>query len=146
MRMSSGLSKHLFANCTRFPLHQWIRRGVHFFKSTMHLNSFLQSEIHSFCIVKCAHYQTLVWKQTHICKSALPSQELLGWKKSDEGLVPELMLLNPVPSVCLEMITCQCGSGCNTLRCKCRKSKLLCTAACGCHQKAESTCVNVPAN
>ncbi len=56
--------------------------------------------------VKCAHYQTLVWKQAHIGKPALPSPELLGWKKSDEGLVPELMLLNPVPSVCLEMITC----------------------------------------
>lgn len=96
--------------------------------------------------VKRAHYQTLVWKQAHIAKPVLPSPETLGWRKSDGVLLPELMSLNPVPDMCLEMITCQCASGCNTLRCKCRKSKLLCTTACGCHQKAGSRCVNVPAD
>jgi hypothetical protein len=41
---------------------------------------------------------------------------------------------------CLEMISCQCSTGCITLRCSCEKAKLPCTNLCKCHQgKHEQT-------
>jgi hypothetical protein len=47
-----------------------------------------------------------------------------------------------IPQACLEMISCQCSTGCITLRCSCKEAKLPCTDLCKCHQGKHVQCVN----
>ena len=47
----------------------------------------------------------------------------MGWKNENDILVPIFMLLPPVPESCLEIISCECKTGCRTMRCTGRKSK-----------------------
>lgn len=43
------------------------------------------------------------------------------------------MSIDPIPSACLEMISCSCHTQCKNRRCKCHKAGLSCTAMCDCH-------------
>jgi len=82
--------------------------------------------------IKLSHYQAAVWRQAHLNYPDLPSPESMGWRYEDDFLVPVLMSLSPVPDACREVVSCGCNTGCGNLRCKCRKSDLLCTGACKC--------------
>ena len=92
--------------------------------------------------LKRCHYQTAVWRQAHIQKPVLPSPEESGWKLAEGLLVPVFMTLDPIPKACLEMISCRCTTGCATLRCKCRKSQVVCTGLCGCTKNDANCCIN----
>lgn len=81
--------------------------------------------------------------QANVLKPCLPAPIGNGWKLQDEALVPELMSLSPIPTACLEVILCACKTGCRSLRCKCRKSKLHCTGACNC-STTDMDCLNKP--
>lgn len=54
-----------------------------------------------------------------------------GWKESDGELLPLKTDLPPAPSKLIELFRCDCKTGCNTMRCTCRKHGLQCTSACG---------------
>lgn len=42
-----------------------------------------------------------------------------------------MMDKKPAPDILLKMVHCNCSTGCNTLRCGCKKYGLECTRACG---------------
>jgi hypothetical protein len=92
--------------------------------------------------IERAHFQASVWKQANVVKPVLPSPVTMGWSLDGDRLIPLLMTLDPVPQACLEMISCQCSTGCITLRCSCKKAKLPCTDLCKCHQSKHEQCVN----
>ena len=77
----------------------------------------------------------------HCTHPNLPEPTMHGWKLTDGQLVPTLMSLPAVPEICLEVVSCSCTTVCQTLRCKCRKSKLMCTRACKCAHTPDS-CMN----
>ena len=58
---------------------------------------------------------------------------------SDPVITPKWMTQPAAPKALLELVSCGCSSGCETLRCRCRKSNLCCStsAACRC-----SNCAN----
>ena len=87
------------------------------------------------------HFQSMVWRQANIPIQRLPRPEDMGWKIEENCLVPILMSLDPIPQACIEMIHCQCTTGCSTLRCKCCKSKLVCTSLCTCVGRG-TACIN----
>lgn len=91
--------------------------------------------------IQRVHYQASVWRQAHCTHPNLPEPTTHGWKLMDGQLVPILMSLPAVPESCLEVVSCSCTTGCQNLRCKCRKSKLMCTGACKCAQTPDS-CMN----
>ena len=90
------------------------------------------------------HYQTMVWRYALNATPELPSPVGMGWKRLDPGLQPILMSLDPIPKSCLELISCACRKQCQTRRCKCRKSGLLCATICACQQQVDdqTTCLN----
>lgn len=53
-----------------------------------------------------------------------------GWKVNDGKMIPLMTDKPPAPIRFLEAIHCKCKTGCNTLRCSCRKNGLECSAAC----------------
>jgi hypothetical protein len=92
--------------------------------------------------IERTHFQASVWKQANVVKPVLPSPVTMGWSMDGDRLIPLLMTLDPVPQACLEMISCQCSTGCITLRCSCKKAKLPCTDLCKSHQSKHEQCVN----
>lgn len=94
--------------------------------------------------IKRAHFQSMIWKQAHCSEPDLPAPEMMGWKLQGDKLEPVLMTLPAIPKACLEVISCSCRTGCRNFCCRCRKSKLFCTAVCGCNKyTARNACVNV---
>jgi len=54
-----------------------------------------------------------------------------GWKISGTGkLLPIMTDLQPAPQKILEVVRCGCKSGCDTMRCSCRKHGMTCASAC----------------
>ena len=94
-----------------------------------------------YCHIKRSHYQAAVWRQAHVKIPELPAPESMGWAVQDGGLVPVLMTLPAVPKSCIELVSCGCATRCRTMRCKCRKLKLPCTAQCKCKDDEEG-CLN----
>jgi hypothetical protein len=92
--------------------------------------------------IETAHFQASVWKQANVVKPVLSSPVTMGWSLDGDRLIPLLTTLDPIPQACLEMISCQCPTGCITLRCSCKKAKLPCTDLCKCHQCKHEQCVN----
>lgn len=92
--------------------------------------------------LKRCHYQTAVWRQAHIQKPVLTNPKETGWTLAGDQLVPVLMTLDPIPEACLELASCRCTTGRATLRCKCRKSHVVCTGQCGCNKVDANCCVN----
>ena len=94
--------------------------------------------------LKRCHYQTVVWPHAHIQKPVFPNPEETDWTLSeDDLLVSVFRTLNPIPKACLEMVSCRCTTGSATLRCKCRKSHVVCTGLCGCTRTDASCCINL---
>ena len=91
--------------------------------------------------VQRVHYQASVWWQAHCQHPNLPEPTTHGWKLVDGQLVPTLMSLPAIPESCLGVVSCSCTTQCQTLRCKCRISKLMCTGACKCAHTLDS-CMN----
>ena len=90
--------------------------------------------------IKRAHHQSSVWVQSTVAKSKINSPVNNGWYMTDDGqLRPLLRRKEPVPTACVDILTCQCKS-CATNRCTCRLRHLKCTMACGCAQT--SSCQN----
>ena len=59
--------------------------------------------------------------------------ETWGWELDpySNQLKPKLLLLEPIPKVCTELLQCGCKV-CATIRCKCRSNNLKCLPSCGC--------------
>ena len=94
--------------------------------------------------IQRAHYQTKIWNQASIPEMTIENPCLYGWYEVDETLKPTLSSLPPIPDSCDELLSCQCNTGCRTLRCRCRKSKLLCTQLCKCRKPGHAVpCVNI---
>jgi hypothetical protein len=65
--------------------------------------------------IERAHFQASVWKQANVVKPVLSSPVTMGWSLDGDRLIPHLTTLDPIPQACLEMISCQCSTGCITL-------------------------------
>ena len=83
------------------------------------------------------YYQVMVWMGF----SANMDATKWGWKIQEDMYTPIMMDTNPAPDILLKMVHCNCSTGCNTLRCSCKKYGLECTAACGPCQ--DSHCENM---
>ena len=92
--------------------------------------------------MKRVHFQTMVWKQANVSVQVLPDLDQNGWELQDNKLVPVLMSRDPIPKACLEMIRCQCTTGCRSRRCKCKQSGLKCTGLCKCDNPSYEMCTN----
>ncbi len=107
---------------------------------------FLQRKIRSNFIWMRTHYQALLWKNAHLPALDLPPPTSMGWAGDENkpGLRPVLMSLNLILSSCLEIISCGWHKFWRTMRCKCRKAKLRCTALCDCRRNIddEHGCLN----
>ena len=86
-----------------------------------------------------AHVQARVWDQ-----ASLYNQELLDPKKNgycldnDGHLKPTTTEFPPAPLAIVEMVRCQCKSGCSTNRCSCKSVNLPCTDLCLCSSVCEN--------
>ena len=54
-----------------------------------------------------------------------------GWDLQGDRLIPRMTDKNPAPDRLLEIMRCNCSTGCSTFRCSCKKHGLDCTTACG---------------
>lgn len=63
-----------------------------------------------------------------------------GWKRQDNHVTPVMTDRPPAADSLLHIMRCNCKSGCDTLRCTCRKHGLQCSVVCG-HCKG-SSCAN----
>ena len=54
-----------------------------------------------------------------------------GWRKKDGKFLPVKTDVPPAPNYLLEVIHCNCKTGCSTLKCTCRRHGLEYTFACG---------------
>ena len=90
--------------------------------------------------IQRSNYQAMVWLNAIVPIPSLPQPEECGWVcREGQSLQPLLMRLDPVPSVCIELLTCRCKTRCSTLRCTCRKHNLICSVACGCKQECSNS-------
>ena len=86
-----------------------------------------------------AHVQARVWDQ-----ASLYNQELLDPKKNgycldnDGHLKPTTTEFPPAPLAIVEMVRCQCKSGCSTNRYSCKSVNLPCTDLCLCSSVCEN--------
>ncbi|KAK3740764.1 hypothetical protein QZH41_005891 [Actinostola sp. cb2023] len=78
--------------------------------------------------------QILHWKGNDV------DVEEWGWKVRDEQVIPVMMDMPPAPESLLQIVRCNCASGCSTMRCSCRNHILECSPACG--QCKGSSCTN----
>ncbi|KAK6191116.1 hypothetical protein SNE40_002860 [Patella caerulea] len=69
--------------------------------------------------------------QTWMSNTCTLSPDQWGWKSVQGKLVPVLTDLPPAPQELLDIVRCNCKSGCNTARCTCLKNGLECSMACG---------------
>ena len=54
-----------------------------------------------------------------------------GWHLAEGIYVPTMTYQKPAPDNLLSVIRCNCASGCESMRCTCRKHELPCTLSCG---------------
>lgn len=73
------------------------------------------------------YYQTLVF----IGKDQQVKPVEWGWKLEDGKLLPVAMDAPPAPEALLKIIHCTCRTGCETIRCGCKKLGFECSSACG---------------
>ena len=73
------------------------------------------------------YFQTMTWMGTDNDLDPLK----WGWRLENNQLIPIMSDMNAAPETLLKMVHCNCATGCNTLRCSCKKYGLPCTSACG---------------
>ena len=81
------------------------------------------NKYHSFRV----YHQVQQWKDNQL------DPEKWGWKVFDGKMIPLQTDLPPAPQTLLQLVRCSCKTGCNDLRCGCRKQGLSCSLVCsGC--------------
>ena len=73
------------------------------------------------------YFQIMVW----MGKAGDMDATNWDWTFQQNKYIPIMMNNCPAPDTLLKVIHCNCSTGCASLRCKCRKSGLDCTTACG---------------
>ena len=54
-----------------------------------------------------------------------------GWERNEDGLLVATMTDKPpAPEAIIEISFCKCVTGCNNMRCKCKKNQLICSELC----------------
>ena len=69
-----------------------------------------------------SNYQAMVWINASVPTLPLPKES--GWKLKDDMLQSRLMTLDPIPSVCTELLTCGRKTKFNVLLCGAHVEKL----------------------
>lgn len=83
-----------------------------------------------------AYYQLQTWLGNELTATDW------GWKQHDRGIMPKFTKKELIPEILLKTICCSCETGCNSLKCGCRKHGLKCTNLCSnCH--GSEKCSNV---
>ena len=82
------------------------------------------------------HFRTTIWMNATVPTPERIDPETCGWKRDSYSnqLKSKLLLLEPTPKVCTELLQCGCKV-CATRRrrrCKCRSNNLKCLPSCGC--------------
>lgn len=72
-------------------------------------------------------YQIQDWKG----KSGNLDPQDWGWSLQDQQLVPVKTNLPPAPTELLSVVRCNCKTGCDNLRCTCRRHGIDCSPVCG---------------
>ena len=82
-----------------------------------------------------ANYQSALLRRA-LDTGPLPSADGHGWtvgtNDEDPTLTIKWISKPAAPQALLELVSCGCSTGCGSQRCRCRKSNLLCSAACRC--------------
>ncbi len=87
-----------------------------------------------------SQYQCIIWCSAHKAQPDIPSPEQFGWQLHQQVLKPILMTKEPIPAVCLELVTCRCTtSKCSSSRCNCVKSNIGCSLGCS----SAMSCLNI---
>ncbi|XP_013394769.1 uncharacterized protein LOC106162148 [Lingula anatina] len=81
------------------------------------------------------YYQVQTWMSEVVDLDPLE----WGWEIVGANMLPIAMDIDPAPQHILEMIRCNCKSGCYNLRCSCRKNNIECSLACG---ECRGSCAN----
>ena len=66
-----------------------------------------------------------------------------GWKVVNRQMLPIATDVPAAPQELLEIISCRCKSGCNSMRCSCRKNRMDCSTACA---ECRGVCSNISAS
>ena len=83
-------------------------------------------------VVYRSHFMTRVMKSASKCHPHLPDPETHDWKLN-EGLYEPIMTDQlPAPKFVIELSMCSLKTGCETMRCTCRKKGLQCAGVCLC--------------
>ncbi|KAK6178791.1 hypothetical protein SNE40_011298 [Patella caerulea] len=101
------------------------RAVVHLYNGKPHesVDVLRLQKFHSLCV----YLQVQTW----MSNTCALSPDQWGWKSVQGKLVPVLTDLPPAPQELLDIVRCNCKSGCNTARCTCLKNGLECSMACG---------------
>lgn len=89
-----------------------------------------------------AHLQALIWLKAIEPCPTIPNPSDCGWQLVNGQLKPVLLISEPVPESCINLINCGCFEMCVTHRCGCRKAEMPCTGLCKC----SGQCFNVNNN
>ena len=54
-----------------------------------------------------------------------------GWKITNNMMMPKYTDLSCTPEELLKIISCNCKTGCSSMRCSCKKNRLICSSRCG---------------
>jgi 5'-3' exonuclease len=59
------------------------------------------------------------------------NQQTFGWKEVEGSFIPRQCDMEVAPKTLLEVVRCNCRTGCEKMRCSCRKAGLECSTGCG---------------
>lgn len=80
-----------------------------------------------------SHLVAKIWSQSHLSQIDVPDPTKHGWNRLEDGsLKPITTTLPPAPEAVIEMSLCRCKKSCDSKRCTCVKSGLVCTEMCFC--------------
>ena len=71
-----------------------------------------------------------IWGQADVIDCNIPSPEGWGWIQENNKWEPLWSDLPPISEACRELVKCSCKTGCRTLQCSCKRSKVPCTLMC----------------
>lgn len=99
--------------------------------------------------IKRAHYQTAIWKHSHLQSPPTLNPIDYGWfKESNSSCLLPVMIptgVRAAPAEVLKLIRCTCSSDspCGpTSRCSCSKAQMSCSEFCSCYNDDSTTCCN----
>ncbi|XP_070183812.1 uncharacterized protein [Littorina saxatilis] len=73
-----------------------------------------------------------IWGQAEVATPSLPNPGDWGWQFVNGAWQPFWTALDEASKTCRELWKCGCKKGCKSMRCRCRKAVLKCTALCKC--------------